>query len=372
VGTVLLAGLFLGADATVVAAEDATKQAERATLLTPAQWQVLNRSVDRALDFLATQQAGDGSFHAPPQGQPAVTSLSVMAFLSRGHLPGDGPHGQSLSRAIDYVLASQQSDGLLCGLRHGTEPWTLQGSYNHAISGVMLGEVYGMTASKQRERVHAAIVKALRFSRKEQKTDNSPIDFGGWRYLRLDPVDESDLSLTAWHLMFYRSTKNAEFDVPEEYIDQAVDYVRRCYDPQQGSFFYSVNGHRRSYFSRSMAGAGALSLSLAGDHHSPMARAAGDFILAHPFHHFNRGALTATDQYFYGAFYCSHAMFQLGGDYWTEFYQVLLDTLAENQRPDGSWEREAVEVSVLGFVYPTALAVLALAPPYQLLPIYQR
>jgi len=296
-----------------------------------------------------------------------------MAFLSRGHVPGEGPYGPQLSRAIDYVLASQQPSGLLCQLRSGTEDWTLYGSYNHAIAGVMLGEVYGMTAPGQRERVHAALVDALRLSRREQKNRRfSPVDHGGWRYLRTSLVAESDLSLTSWHLMFYRSAKNAEFDVPEEYIDDALDYVRRCYNPRQQSFCYSLNGHRRNYFSRSMAGAGIVSLSLGGEHQSEMAQRAGRFVLAHPFDHFNRGALTATDQYFYGAFYCSQAMFQLGSEYWDRFYPVLLRTLVENQRPDGSWEREYVEVSQLGFTYSTALAVLALSPPYQLLPIYQR
>lgn len=340
--------------------------------LSPARWQQLDGVVDRALDFLVTQQAADGSFPTEPIGQPAVTSLCVMAFLSRGHLPNEGPHGRQISRAIEYVLAAQQPNGLLCRLPAGSIEWTLNGSYNHAIAGVMLGEVYGMTRAGQRERVHSAIVRGLRFSRSEQKTDRSPTDRGGWRYLRTVPTNEADLSLTSWHLMFYRSAKNAEFDVPEQYIVEALDYVRRCYNPERGSFCYSLNGHRRNYFSRSMAGAGILSLSLAGEHQSEMAQAAGRFILAHPFDHFNRGGLTATDQYFYGAFYCSQAMFQLGGDEWKQFYTVLLDTLAENQRHDGAWEREMVEVGQLGLTYSTALGVLALTPLYQLLPIYQR
>ena len=45
------------------------------------------------LGWLATQQADDGSFPTLPQAQPAVTSLCVLAFLSRGHQPGLGPYG---------------------------------------------------------------------------------------------------------------------------------------------------------------------------------------------------------------------------------------------------------------------------------------
>ena len=69
---------------------------------------------------------------------------------------------------------------------------------------------------------------------------------------------------------------------------------------------------------------------------------------------------------------CSQAMFQLGGDYWTRFYPPLMKLLTENQNEDGSWDAEAVQETKFGNHYTTALTVLALTPPYQLLPIYQR
>ena len=79
------------------------------------------------------------------------------------------------------------------------------------------------------------------------------------------------------------------------------------------------------------------------------------------------------DRFFYGAFFCSQAMFQLGGDYWRGFYPILLRTLTDNQRADGSWHLESWGTDRrYGNVYTTALAVLALSPPYQLLPILQR
>ena len=65
-------------------------------------------------------------------------------------------------------------------------------------------------------------------------------------------------------------------------------------------------------------------------------------------------------------------MFQLGGDYWSKFYPPLMKTLVEHQRPDGSWDRESASDGVYGNAYTTALAILSLTPPYQILPIYQR
>ena len=99
---------------------------------------------------------------------------------------------------------------------------------------------------------------------------------------------------------------------------------------------------------------------------------AGQFVARNPFDRFNRGNLTNEDRFFYGAFYCSQAMFQIGGKEWEEFYAILLDTMAENQRSDGSWDLEANQDQYLGYAYTTSLAVLSLTPPFQLLPIYQR
>ncbi len=173
--------------------------------------------------------------------------------------------------------------------------------------------------------------------------------------------------------MFYRSARNAEFDIPEENVKSALAFVKRCYDEDKGTFSYGLRGYSKTYFSRSMAGAGVVSLALAGEHESKMATRTGDYILMHPFTDFNRGALTPTDRYYYGSFYCSQAMYQLGGDHFADFYPDFLQTYVDNQSRDGSWPREENhEESELGTVYSTAIAVLALTPPYQLLPIFQR
>lgn len=95
------------------AAEAAAPVKSLANALPPEKWRQLENSVDRGLAWIATQQAPDGSFSTLAVGQPGVTSLCVMAFLSRGHQPGFGPYGQQLNRAIDYVLSCQKEDGLL-------------------------------------------------------------------------------------------------------------------------------------------------------------------------------------------------------------------------------------------------------------------
>jgi hypothetical protein len=338
--------------------------------LSPDEWKRLDRAVDRGLAFISKGQQSNGSFLTSLEGQPGVTSLCVMALLARGHQPKKGPYGAQIDRAIDYVLDMQDpTTGALMADRSDE----IAGNYNHAIAGVMLAEVYGMTDAKRHDRIRIAVMKALDYSRKQQtRPRRNPADHGGWRYLHPSPSgNDSDLSVTAWQLMFLRSARNAEFNVPEQWIKEAMGYVHRTFDANERGFVYALAGFRH-YCTRGMVGAGVVCLALGGEHQSETAKIAGDWILHSSFASYNRGS-REEDRYHFGAFYCSQAMFQLGGDYWHRFFPPLLKALTEAQHADGSWDPEwADDDSKFGSLLSTAFAVLALSPPYQMLPVYQR
>ena len=124
-------------------------------------------AVDHGLEWLATQIDAEGAFSAGARtnGQPALSALSVMAFLSRGHRPGLGPFGESINRAIDFTLSCQKPSGLICyGSYDAESAFNASDTYNHAISILMLGEVYGMTTGQRAIRVRQAIEKGLSFT----------------------------------------------------------------------------------------------------------------------------------------------------------------------------------------------------------------
>ena len=344
-----------------------------ASALSPNQWKQVEESIDRALAWLARQQESDGSIDAPDSAQPAATSLTVMAFLSKGHVPGEGPYGRVLDKAIDFVLRCQQDDGLLAysgGGGRSTSGKTA--NYNHAIAGLMLTEVYGMTDRARAARLKPAIVNAVIFSRRDQvKPKEYPGDQGGWRYLYSETYGDSDLSVTAWQLMFLRSAKNAEFDIPKQYVDDAVGYVGRCWNPSMRVFFYKNAGSDRRW-SRGMVGAGILSLAMAGKHDEPIAQYAGNWLLNNPFRRFGE-RVGSGDRFFYSTYYCSQAMAQLGGRHWKGFFPSLAAVLVQSQQSNGSWPHEpSGSDRSFGNTYTTAMAVLSLTPPLQLLPVYQR
>jgi hypothetical protein len=360
--------------------ESSQRRNPRMDVLSEAEWKRIHQSMDRALAFLATQQASDGSFASDVAGQPAVTSLCVMAFLSAGHQPNDGMYGPHISRGVDFALGCQRENGLfslgptdtpIAGNWNGS---THAATYNHSITGLMLGEVIGQSTGEQSARIRPAIERAIAYTRElQERPKKFPIDFGGVRYVRdvnTSPGGgDADLSVTAWHLMFMRSTKNAGFDVPVKYVEEMLKFVETCYEPESGGFKYA---HYRggTYITRGMTGAGMLSLFLSGRYNAEIEAGAGRWILEHPFRPYGQG-IRLHDRYHYAAYYCSQAALMVGGEFWEKFYPDLVTVMLENQNPDGSWPLEKQDEK-FGHAYSTSLAVLAITPPYQLLPIYQR
>jgi hypothetical protein len=341
----------------------------------------VDEAVERALVWMVSQQQDDGSFITLQRGQPGVTCLCVMAFMAQGHLPGAGPYGARLEKATEYVLTCQKQNGLICAvtpdiprLSRGVGGLGTNTAYNHAISALLLSELYGLGGASQTERMQQAIQKALTVSLEMQRwpKDNER-DIGGWRYVDDRDQSDSDLSVTGWELMFLRSARNAGFDVPEQAIDDAVAYVLRCYSKEYGTFQYWID--RGDGRSRGMAGAGILALAHAGHHNSPEAENAAEWILKQKFVPYNTVAPFNNDRdhYHFGVFGCCQGMYQMGGRYWREFYPQIVPILLANQKADGSWPADSQRWDApYGPAYSTALNVMTLGAPNQLMPIFQR
>ena len=123
-----------------------------------------------------------------------------------------------------------------------------------------------------------------------------------------------------------------------------------------------------------MAGAGVLAFAHSGLHHTKEARRSGDWLLRHQFDEYNVTLPGArSDRYHYGLFTCCQAMYQLGGIYWERFYPSAVRAVLANQQPDGSWPIDSqFHDARFGSTYTTALVVIMLGAPNQLLPIFQR
>ncbi len=276
-----------------------------------------------------------------------------MAFLARGHVPGEGPYGDLLNRGIDWVLSHQSPNGLISAAAGENT------MYDHGISTVMLCEVYAMVDEARRPKVEAAVDKAVKLILDAQKVHKNSYDQGGWRY---SPTSlDSDISVTGWQLMALRGAANVGAAVPKSALDAGIAYIHRLAVPQ-GGFSYTTGGRSPN---RARTGTGIVALQLLGQIDSPDAIAGGDYLLRSP------QSDEPIGNYFYGVYYCSQAANLLRGHYWSGLYPAIRQRLVVDQNPDGYWTPVGLELQG-GACYATAMAVLALTVPYHYLPLYQR
>ena len=303
----------------------------------------VDKAIDNALAYLAKAQRKNGVF---PGGRSpiAITGLSVMAFLAKGHTPGTGPYGQVVNKGIDFVLARQNKQGVF--------PNEM---YTHSIATLMLSEVSGMVDAKRQKKIDKALGKALKVIIAAQKVPKNRLHQGGWRY---QPSSrDSDISCTSWALMALRSAKNNGADMPKKVIDDAVGFVKRCRAPDGGFGYQGPSGPGLA-----RTGTALLLLELCGYHRDKLTLGAGDWILKHLPNKYGGG------HFFYGMYYSAQGMFQLGGEHWVKFATRMYDMMLKYQnKKNGSWPGGGY-----GPCYSTAMTVLAMSVTYRQLPIYQR
>ena len=100
---------------------------------TPLQMRV-DTAISAALKRLARDQHPAGAWVTQDNREStAATSLALMAFLAAGHVPGEGPYGERLSRGVAWVIGQQKPNGLLVS-RNSRGPM-----YSHGIAALMLG-----------------------------------------------------------------------------------------------------------------------------------------------------------------------------------------------------------------------------------------
>lgn len=312
-------------------------------------------AINKALQFLRQSQQRDGCWLASGFGStqsPGVTGLCVMAFLSAGHTPSEGPNAAAISSAVRWVLRQQQRTGLISS----GDSFDM---YHHGICTLMLAEIVGMTDAALADEVRERLGRAVELILKAQRSAGS--GRGGWRYTVAGA--DADLSVTGWQVLALRAAKNVGCNVPSSAIEKALEYVRNCYDETRGAFAYMPN----NYLTVPCTGTGILCFELAGrnSHRSRESLRAGGYVLRNP---------PGLDQAhcYYGLYYCSQAMFQLGESYWNGYRRLMHDLLLKSQQRTGAWTGRDLEAQRAGPSYSTAMAVLALTVEYRLLPIYQR
>ena len=332
----------------------------------PFERDLTDAAVDKAIDYLVTQQRDDGSI-TDERHETTMTSLAIMAMASVGIQPVDLDHrGPAMRRALAYVLQEdrQNKEGYF-GDRDGSR------MYGHGITTLMLTEMLGMGVDSEQDRlIHERCQKAIDLILSSQNVEKQLQYRGGWRYY--PTANDADLSVTIWQLMALRSAKNDGLQVPASAIQKAVEYLKRSYastldhnglpDNKASGFCYTPTGRSPSY---TMTSAGLLAMQVCGEYESPLVAGAANWLLKHPPKWKDRF-------FFYGTYYYAQGMYQRGGEHAETAQRLVQEILLDKQQDDGSWRAERGQEHATGKVYATSLAVLSLSVKYHYLPIYQR
>ncbi|MAF66290.1 MAG: prenyltransferase [Planctomycetes bacterium] len=326
-------------------------------------------AAERALDWLAARQAEELDGSQPPIGAEkyapvALTALSALAYLSAGNAPERGPHGHSLARSIDYLLAhvdrldESPERGYVSDERDRTSHM-----HGHGFATLALAEAYSCSPKTARGR---RIEEALRFA-VERIEASQGVD-GGWYYQpRPDVLHEN--SVTICVVQALRAAKGAGIQVRPETIARAVDYVKRS-QKEDGSFRYALG---REDSSVALTAAAISTLNATGIYAGKEVAAGYDFVareLAARALTRERSELSALAPPFpfYERLYLAQALWQhTERERFERWAGAERARLLTDQRPDGSWGG-----SSFGDSYATAVNVLFLTLPQGLLPIFQR
>ena len=336
-------------------------------------WEITAESeaaVERGLRWLAANQGPEGNWGSNDLGLVAVGGL---AFLSAGHMPGIGEHGEACERALSYVVKNAKPSGLL-NIADGRRD-----TYNHGLATFVLGQAYGMTSDA---RVGKALDRALKLIARMQ----GPV--GGWGY-EAKPQD-GDLSLSVMQAKALRSAVDSGFEIPPSVIEKAIVNVRGHYTPQGGNpnrpeaelrkipgqFTYAKGGGNPTV---AMAAAGVVCLQEFGQYDDwriakSMERVTTDIAKIKP-------AKAHNGQMPFDAYtlnYVGQSLYQVGGPGWKQHYPALRDALVgsqvidpKNPANDGKWAAGNHVSGKPGDLYGTAVAVFVLSIPNRYLPILQ-
>lgn len=308
------------------------------------------KAVLRALRWLKQEQKLDGSWDSP---SVAMTGFALLCYLAHGEMPGSGEFGDTVERAIRYLVTTQPQ-------------WPRR--YEWAIATYALCEAYGMTRVPMVKDAAAKGIDAIICGQRPT---------GGWCY-GLTPLDEADdTSVMGWCAQALKAAQLA--GVKHTGLDNAMKLAIRAFKANaspNGGFGYRGPGEG------GLTGVGVLCMQLLGaGGQSEVQR--GLVWLERATCRWDEAWLGAPLYYWY---YVTQAKFHAGGRPWTAWNRQFASELVKNQivlkgagadgKDMGFWELPKVNgVQVkdhsTGLAYNTTLCCLMLEVYYKVLPTYQ-
>jgi hypothetical protein len=303
----------------------------------------MQQALAKGLKFLASKQSPDGCWVGKYGKNVGETSLCLMAFMALGNLPGEGEYGHIAGKGVQWVLNQAKPSGLIQFSGQQTQGPAM---YGHALSTLMLSEVWGQTRRKD-------VGKVLRNAVNLILQVQGPK--GGWGY-RSVPKD-GDTSVCVMQIFALKSAQDAGIYVPSATIQKALNLIKSRFNEDKKRFGYGttklLNGQLGS------SAAGTCIMQICGEKEKKYTKGSLEqlhIIMKNGLDSFGVGHKP------YFLYYTSVASFNAGNDFFRPWVQKLEPYLIKSQRYNGSW----------GAHYQTAFSILAGSLAFQYIPVYQK
>jgi hypothetical protein len=312
----------------------------------------INDAIERGLEWLARNQGNEGAWrNSGGYGSypAAMTGLAGMALIAGGNTPTRGRYYDNVRRAVAFLR--KNADGSSGVISVPSEEG--RSMYGHGFATLFLASVFGMEEDvREQERLKRVLDKAVGLIAAAQSSA------GGWIYTPDSNSDEGSVTVT--QIQALRACRMAGIVVDKKTIDRAVDYIKKCQNPD-GSIKYSL--HSGGDGRPAITAAGVAVLYNAGLYDDqPFVDKAVQYCKKSI-----QVTVDNTGHHFYTHLYWSQALYQRGGSDWADYYTKKSAWMLRQQKKDGSWEGDGV-----GSVYGTAIALTILQLPFAYAPIYQR
>lgn len=308
---------------------------------------------ERGLEWLATNQTQEGNWQGGDSG-PGITGMCVMAFLASGEDPNFGRFSENIRRAVRSMIVSQTAATGFYGGNIGHSSM-----YHHGFAMLGMSEVYGVldegtlwdgkTKPDQRRSIGESLELAVRAAVTSQQNNQ----FNAWRYG--PEATDADTSVSGAVLMGLLAARNAGVKVPDESVDNALNYFKSM-TTNRGEVGYSGIGGGGSANLKAIC---ALVLSIGKRKDWKEYKGVLGAITVNLEHE-----EPSYPEYF--RYYMAQALFQGDFDAWNKWNLNTAKQLKELQNDNGSFQ------SGHGPAYGTAMSLLAMALNYRFLPIYER
>lgn len=325
-------------------------------------------AVKKALEWLAVNQEADGSWSPSNHGggredrifghnrdgaganaETGISGLATLAFLGAGHTHLQGPHAQTIDKAVKYLIKRQKPNGDLSG-----DAKLFARMYCHSMALLAISEALAITGDKK---LLATVQKGVDFSVAAQNKVG-----GGWRY---QPGDSGDMSQFGWQVMALKSARLGGAYVPEASFDQMEHFLASCSS--------GIGGGLASYRPRQRPSATMTAEALLCRYFLNQRPTEAGLIEAKRMVMRELPNQKHVNLYYW--YYGTLAMYHAGGDEWQKWNVAMKEALLPMQKMNGkqagSWAPVGMWGGYGGRVYSTATAALSLEVYYRYLPVYE-